>query len=129
MNFNSLFNHIDSLNEAKLQSPAMPRLEVEVPEREDCSIVVAECNARDYSASQISHAVEDAGVMLTDLLTRPGADGCLRITLRVRTLNPVDVCASLDRYGYDVTATHSLRNTSDEAFHERLDALDAYLKI
>lgn len=108
-------------------SPAA--LRVPVPQRFDCSVIEVECDARHYSASRIAQAVEDADVPLTDLLTRPGSGNNIIITLRVRTDDPAFVEASLQRYGYNVLASHSLHNSATITALERLGALEAYLNV
>lgn len=99
-----------------------------LPARGDSSIVDIECGASDYSASALARAVEDADVHLVDLLTSPAPDGRIRATLRVRCEDPGHVVASLERYGYRVTA-HSGHNSLPAVDMERLLALQALINV
>lgn len=97
--------------------------------RDDSSVVTVECPAADYSASSISHAVEDGDAHLVDLLSRPGEDGSVRVTLRVRTLDPGNVCQNLERYGYHVVEAGGHASPDDEVLAERLAGLQALLDV
>lgn len=70
--------------------------------RDDSSVITVECAAHQYSASQLAHAVEDSDAHLVDLLTSPGRDGNITVTLRVRHSDPMAAVHSLERYGYHV---------------------------
>lgn len=98
--------------------------------RDDSSIVVIECSPKDYSASHIAHAVEDADAHLVDLLSAPTDSGKLQVTLRVRHIDPSAVIKSLERYGYDVVDIHTKSSISDYTIAaERLQALQMILNI
>lgn len=108
--------------------------------RDDSSVITAECPADHYSASAIAHAVEDADSHLVDLLTGPAqypdagmpADAYndrIRITLRVRTLQPEHVIQSLERYGYTVVDTGGRPSPEAELFAERLASLNTLLNV
>lgn len=97
--------------------------------RDDSSIIEIEVAPADYSASRIARAVEDADVHLVDLLTNPGEDDMLRVTLRVRTVDPSAVVNSLERYGFVVTDTFAEENRNLETAFERLLSLNTLLKV
>lgn len=97
--------------------------------RYDCSVIDVECSPSDYSASQLARAVEDADVHLVDLLSAPGEDGSLRVTLRVRCEDPSPAVHSLERYGYNVTASSGHEDVSRTAAMERLLALQALINV
>lgn len=97
--------------------------------RDDCSTIVAECAASDYSASAVAHAVEDADAHLVDLLTAPTAAGRLRLTLRVRHSDPSAASRSLERHGFDVVEMYGA-STGDAALAaERLMGLQLLLNV
>lgn len=97
--------------------------------RDDSSIVTVETTPAAYSASRLSHAVEDADVHLVDLLTSPGDGDSLRVTLRVRTSDPSGVVSSLERYGYDVVEVSGFENRNLDTALERLLSLNTLLKV
>lgn len=97
--------------------------------RDDSSTVVVETSPASYSASQLSHAVEDADVHLVDLWTSPGEDDMIRVTMRVRASDPSGVVSSLERYGYDVVEASGEENRNMDTAIERLLSLNAILKV
>lgn len=99
-----------------------------IPQRDDSSFVTVVCDPAHYSASSLAHAVEDVDVHLVDLLSRPADGGRLAILLRVRTLDPTAVIASLQRYGYDVEGV-SAPTAATEVFSERLASLQALMNV
>lgn len=97
--------------------------------RDDSSVVTMECAPGDFSASHIARAVEDADVHLVDMLTTPGDDGQLVVTLRVRCQDPTSVVHSLERYGYSVTDAYGENYTGSETAMERILALRTLLNV
>lgn len=97
--------------------------------RFDSSVIELECAPSDYSASHLARAVEDADVHLVDLLTTPGVDGHLHVTLRVRCEDPTSAVHSLERYGYEVTDVHGNTDVSQTAAIERLLGLQALINV
>lgn len=111
------------------ESSLLEALNTVITPRDDSSIVVVETTPSSYSASQIAHAVEDADVHLVDLWTSPGEGDSLRVTLRVRTLDPSGVASSLERYGYCVTEVSGEENRNLEMAVERLLSLKTLLGV
>lgn len=97
--------------------------------RDDSSVITIRCHHRDYSASHIARAVEDADAHLVDLFTSPTQDDDIVVTLRVRHTDPSAVAASLMRHGYDVTSTHSRNCVDAEIAAERLAQLAVFLNV
>lgn len=99
--------------------------------RDDCSTVTVECRPEDYSASLLSHAVEDSDSHLVDLLTTPGFDGTLRVTLRVRATDPSAAVHSLERHDFKVVDARGAEDqTRDSAIAiERLLSLQTLLNV
>lgn len=97
--------------------------------RDDSSVIVVATSPSAYSASQIAHAVEDADVHLVDMWTSPGKAGELLVTLRVRTLDPSNVVANLDRYGFDVVEASGAENRDIDTALERLLSLNTLLNV
>lgn len=99
--------------------------------RDDCSVITLECDPRDYSASHISHAVEDSDAHLVDLFSAPGINGNLTVTIRVRHSDPTAAVRSLERYGYHVVEAHSSGDSvqSMEIATERLLSLQALMNV
>lgn len=102
-----------------------------LPARDDCSVIMLECRAEDYSASRISHAVEDSDAHLVDLISTPGDDGIMSVTLRVSHRDPGATVRSLERYDFKVTAAYG--NDSDmndpELSAERLLSLRVLMNV
>lgn len=97
--------------------------------RYDCSTVVVECPASDYSASLIARAVEDADVHLMDLLSVPSTEGKVRVTLRVRCDDPSAVAHSLERFGFPVVSVSGHRYQDGNVALERLMELKTLLDV
>ncbi|MDE6392160.1 MAG: hypothetical protein K2L59_02670 [Muribaculaceae bacterium] len=97
--------------------------------RPDCSVIELECAPADYSASHIARAVEDADVHLVDLITSPGDEGKLRVTLRVRCEDPEPVAHSLGRYGYEVVRMSGSGEVDRTVAFERLLALQTLINV
>lgn len=99
--------------------------------RDDCSVITVECDPRDYSASALAHAVEDSDAHLVDLLTAPGENGLITVTLRVRHSDPTAAVRSLERYDYHVVEAHSSGDDfqSMEIATERLLSLQALMNV
>ena len=75
--------------------------------RDDCSVITVECAPEDYCASLLAHAVEDSDAHLVDLISAPGDNGHLMVTLRVRHSDPTAAVRSLERYDFHVIDAHS----------------------
>ncbi len=97
--------------------------------RDDSSVVTVECTPGEYSASRLSHAVEDADVHLVDLLTVPAESGKLHVTMRVRCEDPTSVVHNLERYGYDVIESHGESSRDATVALERLLSLRALMDV
>ena len=99
--------------------------------RDDCSVITVECRAEDYSASIISHAVEDSDAHLVDLFSVPAEEGKISVTLRVRHSDPTAAVRSLERYGFQVMEAHSAGDSmqSMEIATERLLSLQALMNV
>lgn len=102
----------------------------QIAARDDCSVIELECAPGDYSASRIAHAVEDVDVHLVDILSRPGDNGRLRVTLRIRCEDPLPAVHSLERYGYSVVSDYGNSGDVDhDAAIERLLGLQALINV
>lgn len=99
--------------------------------RDDCSVITIECAPEDYCASVLAHAIEDSDAHLVDLLSAPGENGHIRVTLRVRHSDPTAAVRSLERYDFHVIDAHSSGDTiqSMEIATERLLALQALMNV
>lgn len=97
--------------------------------RDDSSVLTIECRDDQYSASSISHAVEDADAHLVDLISRGNRDGNIRVTLRVRANDPEAAARSLERYGYRVIEQSGAVSPQNEVLAERLASLRALMNI
>lgn len=99
------------------------------PARDDCSMIVVECDPANYSASMLSHAVESADAHLVGPWPVPAADGRLQVTLRVKMLDPEPAVRSLERYGFEVVSFNGRSDADFDVAAERLSALQAYLNV
>lgn len=99
--------------------------------RDDCSVITVECPVQDYSASVLAHAIEDTDAHLVDLITAPGDNGLINVTLRVRHSDPTAAIRSLERYDFHVVEAHSSGDTiqSMEIATERLLSLQALMNV
>lgn len=99
--------------------------------RDDCSVITVECTPEEYSASVLAHAVEDSDAHLVDLLSVPGENGLLKVTLRVRHSDPTAAVRSLERYDFNVIEAHSSGHTIQrmEIATERLLSLQALMNV
>jgi len=97
--------------------------------RDDSSMVTVECRPEDYSASSLAHAVEDADSHLVDLWSVPGDDGMIRVTMRVRTLDPSSVVRSLERHDLHVESASGSGNRDEAIAIERLMSLQSLLDV
>lgn len=101
----------------------------QISARYDSNVLEIECAAADYSASRISHAVEDADVHLVDLLSVPADEGRVHVTLRVRCENPEPVAHSLERYGYRVVSMSGNPGVAESLAYERLLELQTLINV
>lgn len=111
------------------QTSMLDALAGQIAARDDCSIIELSCAPADYSASLIARAVEDSDVHLVDLLTNPGDNGMLRVTLRVRCEDATATVHSLERYGFEVTDVHSHSTQAGTAAFERLLAVRTLINV
>lgn len=97
--------------------------------RDDSSMIVVRCSPAEYSASALSRAVEDAEANLVDLWTRPGEEGDIIVTLRVRHLDPSACVHHLGRHGFEVIEATGSTYADAEIALERLQELQALLSV
>lgn len=102
-----------------------------IASRDDCSVIIIECNPEDYSASVLAHAIEDTDAHLVDLLTTPYEKGKLRVTIRIRNNDPSLAVRSLERYNYKVVEAYSAADTFQtmELDTERLLLLQTLMNV
>lgn len=99
--------------------------------RDDCSVITVECAPQDYSASVLAHAIEDSDAHLVDLISAPGENDRILVTLRVRHSDPTAAVRSLERYDFHVIDAHSSGDAmqSMEIATERLLSLQALMNV
>lgn len=97
--------------------------------RDDSSLITVECAPADYSASRLSHAVEDSDAHIVDLWSSPAEHGKIRVTLRVRRTDPTPTVHNLERYGYEVVESSAGSYQDAEVAWERLLALNTLLNV
>ena len=100
-----------------------------IAERDDSSVITVECIPSQYSASTLAHAVEDADMHLVDLISHPAESGMLRVTLRVRAVDPTPAIHSLERYGYRVVESNGHADLLDSTISERLASLSVLMNV
>ena len=95
------------------------------------SILVLSMEERDYSLSQISRYVEEnnAKIVSAHVVTDEHDPFRIRLTLRLNTDSLARITATLERFGYVVTAQFSGAAPADEGEQDRYDALLRYLNI
>lgn len=101
------------------------------PPAPDESSLLIGCRRSDYSASRISHAVEDCNAQLLNLnvTALPSDMAELIVALRVNHRNVEAIARSLTRYGYDVLEANSGSEEENEAMRQRANELLRYLEV
>lgn len=97
--------------------------------RDDCSYITLECQPADYSASILTHACEDAGAPVVDLLTSPADATNIKVTLRLRCEDPSHAVHNLERYGYHISEAEGNNFTDATIAAERLLEIQTILNI
>ena len=94
-------------------------------------IVVLGMEERDYSLSQLSRYVEENNAKI--LYAHVAKDDLdpyrVRVTLKLNTDSLSRIVATLERFGYQVTAQFSGSAAISDGEHERYDALLRYLNV
>ena len=95
------------------------------------SILVLSMEERDYSLSQISRYVEEnnAKILSAHVVADEHDPYRIRLTLRLDTDNLARITATLERFGYLVSAQFSGTSAVSEDEQERYDALLRYLSV
>ena len=95
------------------------------------SILVLAMDERDYSLSQISRYVEEnnAKILSAHVVADEHDPYRIRLTLRLNTDNLARITATLERFGYLVSAQFSGTATVSEDEQSRYDALLRYLSV
>ncbi|OGX90842.1 cbs domain containing protein [Hymenobacter coccineus] len=94
-------------------------------------ILVLSMAERDYSLSQISRYVEENNAKIVNAYTMPDEldPYRIRLTLKLNTDNLARIVATLERFGYVVTAQFSGSAEVSEDEQERYDGLLRYLSV
>ncbi|MES2386648.1 MAG: CBS domain-containing protein [Bacteroidota bacterium] len=98
------------------------------------SIIELTMYERDYSLSQIARLTESNGVKIIHAATDtdPSDAARIRLTLKLNQLDVSRVVATLERFGYNITALYNQaddQNAQVNPDRERLDSLLKYLSI
>jgi acetoin utilization protein AcuB len=95
------------------------------------SILVLTMEERDYSLSQISRYVEEnnAKILSAHVVTDEHDPYRIRLTLRLNTSNLARITATLERFGYLVSAQFTGTAAVGEDEQDRFDALLRYLNV
>ena len=95
------------------------------------SILVLTMEERDYSLSQISRYVEEnnAKILSAHVVNDEHDPYRIRLTLRLNTDNLARITATLERFGYMVSAQFSGTAAVSEDEQDRFDALLRYLSV
>lgn len=100
-----------------------------LPDMPETSVIEISCTPRDYSASAIARAVEDADANLLTLMSRPAPHDMLEVSLRIDHADPAAAVHSLERYGYSIRSAYGQRYSDLELSQERIAALQHFLNI
>ncbi|MDU0370916.1 CBS domain-containing protein [Hymenobacter endophyticus] len=94
-------------------------------------IIVLAMEERDYSLTQISRYVEEnnAKIMSAHVAQDEHDPYRIRLTLKLNTPNITRIIATLERFGYSITAQFSGTGEVSEDEQERYNALLRYLSI
>ncbi|MDE6556213.1 MAG: hypothetical protein K2K55_04535 [Duncaniella sp.] len=124
--------HDISTQKISTEAAATLRLSRLFPPLEEASTLTVSCPPGDYSAARLAQAVEDVDARLLNLnMTAPDAGReRIEVELRVSHRNPASVARSLERYGFEVTATTSeALYTSPEEAADRVAELLYYINL
>lgn len=104
------------------------------PPLSEWSTLTLTCRRPDYSASELTRAVEDCDAHVLNLNVTSqtyGDNADPVIELRISHTNPAPVARSVARYGYDVLHTGSSRQSDidDDTVLDRLNHLMRYLDV
>lgn len=101
------------------------------PPVEESSRLLIGCRRSDYSASRISHAIEDcdAQVLNLNITSMNDAAAEIVIDLRVNLRNTASISRSLARYGYEVIGVIGANGSDDTLMRDRVNELLHYLEI
>ncbi len=97
--------------------------------RDDCSLIRLQCVPADYSASILTHACEDVGAPVVDLLTSPSDGTRIAVTMRLRCDDPSQAIHNLERYGYEVTEAEGNSYADASIAAERILELQTILNV
>lgn len=119
----------------ELSAKDIKKLSIEqlfAPAADTSSLLVA-CDRRDYSASRLARAVEDADAHLlnlnvTSLLADDAPDGTVVVALRVGRRDALAVARSIERYGYEVL-DFSGDTGDDDSYDTARRNADALLRL
>ncbi|MCI1190018.1 CBS domain-containing protein [Hymenobacter sp. DH14] len=94
-------------------------------------IIVLSMEERDYSLTQISRYVEENNAkIISAIVAQDEVDPYrIRLTLKLNTDNLARITATLERFGYVVTAQFSGTAVANEDEQDRFDALLRYLNV
>lgn len=102
------------------------------PYTPECSSLIVECPASDYSASSIARAVEDCNAHLLNLNVtdmKSVFPGNVVIDLRIDHRDSDAVSRSLERYGYSVTSRKGELSESEQRARDNAMELLHYLEM
>ncbi|MBC6991405.1 CBS domain-containing protein [Hymenobacter jejuensis] len=94
-------------------------------------ILVLSMDERDYSLTQISRYVEEnnAKILSSHVAQDENDPYKIRLTLKLNTANLTRIIATLERFGYVITAQFAGAGEISENEQERFDALLKYLSL
>src|SRR4029453_16139821 len=97
----------------------------------DNGILVLAMDERDYSLSQISRYVEEnnAKVLSAHVARDENEPYKIRLTLKLNTPDLASIVATLERFGYTISAQFSGSSELGEDEQDRYDALLKYLSL
>lgn len=101
------------------------------PPQEESSELSIICPRADYSASRISHAVEDADAHLLNLNVTSDtvSSGEVVVDLRISHRDAGAVCRSLERYGYTTFNVRGGYDRMQQVAAERIAELMAHMQV
>ncbi|MDE6783527.1 MAG: hypothetical protein K2J17_07385 [Paramuribaculum sp.] len=111
-------------------TPADTEMRHLFPDAGESSRLTIVCRREDYSASRLSHAVEDADAHILNLNITDEVpfEGGITVELRISHRHGSAVARSVERYGYTVTRI-SGHDEMMQLTRERLDELMAHLNV
>ncbi len=92
------------------------------------AVIILNMTIHDYSLFEISRLVEENGAKILSLFASTSPETMrLELTIKVNTTDLTSINRSLERYGYEISASFSHEDAMEELYRSRFDEFMRYL--